>query len=216
MWEVEFWNRDVKGVYNLVYEPDTFAKTPIVRDPFSGRLVLPDHKPYPYRYALANGLSLAGKLVATEPPWKLYEVRHPLRLTHVTEGVYGDDWMGKSAALTQHAGSSGRLPILLSRANWLGPDIPGHVRLEVGKPVLGADGKLRLVRPLVRRTFVLHRFQARTLEVPVPRPPYRVEIHIDSTFSPAKLGLTDARELGAAVYFGAAPGTRRGDAADAP
>jgi hypothetical protein len=207
MWQAEFWNRDVKRIYNLGWEPASFSKTAIDIDPLSGKLVPRDGKPYPYRYVLAaNGLSLAGQVVADKAPWRLYEVRDPLRLTRVTEGLYPDGWMGPFASLTEHAGTAGRLAIGLSRASWAGTDVPGHVTIDVGKPVLGADGRLTIPQPLVHRTFVLHRLQTRTVRVPVPNPPYRVEIHVDPTFSPAKLGQADTRELGAQVSFGPAPG----------
>ena len=209
MWQAEFWNRDVKDVYDLTPAPASFPATPIALDPVTGKLVAQDHKPYPYRYALAaSGLALSGRVVASKPPWSLYEVRKPLKLSRVVEGVYPDGWMGPYASLTEHAGTSGRLSIGLSRAAWRGPSEPAHVRIEVGKPVLGADGKLTLPHPLARRSFVLPNRRARTVVVPVPKPPYRVEIHLEPTFSPADVGQADTRELGAQVAFGPVPGTR--------
>lgn len=209
MWQAEFWNRDVKDVYDLTPAPASFPATPIALDPVTGKLVAQDHKPYPYRYALAaSGLALSGRVVASKPPWSLYEVRKPLKLSRVVEGVYPDGWMGSYASLTEHAGTSGRLSIGLSRAAWRGPSEPAHVRIEVGKPVLGADGKLTLPQPLARRSFVLPNRRARTVVVPVPKPPYRVEIRLEPTFSPADVGQADTRELGAQVAFGPVPGTR--------
>ena len=208
MWQAEFWNRDVKDVYDLTPAPAAFPATPIAIDPLSGRLVPQSKKPYPYRYALAaSGLALSGRVVASKPPWALYEVRKPLTISRVVEGVYPDGWMVSSASLTEHSGSAGRLSIGLSREAWRGPLPPAHVTLAVGKPVLGSDGKLTLPRPGARRNFVLDR-KARTVTVPVPKPPYRVEIHLDPTFSPADSGQADTRELGAQVSFGRAPGTR--------
>jgi Dolichyl-phosphate-mannose-protein mannosyltransferase len=208
LWEAEFWNPDVKRVYELQPEPASFAKTPIAVDPLGAKLVPQDHKPYPYRYVLAaNGVSLAGKVVADHPPWTLYAVRDPLRLMRVTEGVYPDGWMGSFASRTERTGSAGRLPITISRKSWGGSDVPGHVTIDVGRPILGADGKPKLQSPL-RRTWVIHRLQARTFRIPVPKPPYRVEIHIDPTFSPADFGQPDTRQLGAQIEFGRAPGTR--------
>jgi hypothetical protein len=208
MWQAEFWNRDVKGVYDLTPEPTPFPSKTIALDPLSGMLVTQGHKPYPYRYALAaSGLALSGRVIASKPPWVLYEVRKPLQLSRVVEGVYPDGWMGSLATLTEHAGSSGRLSIGLSRRAWRGPLEPAHVTIAVGRPALGADGKVTLSRPLVRRQLVLGR-QPRTVTVAVPKPPYRVEIHLEPTFSPADSGQADTRELGAQVRFGPAPGTR--------
>jgi hypothetical protein len=209
MWQAEFWNRDVQGVYDLTPEPTAFPSKTIALDPLSGKLVTQDHKLYPHRYALAaSGLALSGRVVATKPPWSLYEVRKPLKLSRVVEGVYPDGWMGSFAAQTEHAGTSGRLSIRLSREAWHGPSEPAHVTIAVGKPVLGADGKLTLSRPLARRSFVLPNRRARTVIVSVPKPPYRVEIRLAPTFSPADFGQADTRDLGAQVSFGPAPGTR--------
>jgi hypothetical protein len=208
MWQAEFWNRDVKNVYDLTPAPAAFPSKSIALDPLSGRLVTQGHKPYPYRYALAaSALALSGRVIASKPPWALYEVRKPLKLSRVVEGVYPDGWMGSLAALTEHVGSSGRLSIGLSRQAWRGPLEPAHVTIVVGRPALGADGKVTLSRQLVRRQFVLGR-QPRTVTVAVPKPPYRVEIHLEPTFSPADSGQADTRELGAQVRFGPAPGTR--------
>jgi hypothetical protein len=77
----------------------------------------------------------------------------------------------------------------------------------VGKPALGTDGKLVLPRGFVTRSFMLGRRPQRVI-VSVPKPPYRVEIHIDRTFSPSDYGQPDTRDLGAQVTFGPAPGTR--------
>ena len=209
MWQAEFWNRDVKDVYDLTPAPAAFPATPIALDPVSGKLVAQDHKPYPYRYALAaTGLALSGRVVASKPPWALYEVRKPLKLSRVVEGVFPDGWMGSFASLTEHTGKSGRLSIGLSREAWHGPGGPAHVRIAVGKAVLGVDGKLMLSEPIARRSFVLPNRRARTVVVPVPKPPYRVEIHLEPTFSPADFGQADTRELGAQVSFGPTPGTR--------
>ena len=171
-------------------------------------LVTQGHKPYPYRYALAaSGLALSGRVIASKPPWALPDPKKAAEaVARVVEGVYPDGWMGSLAALTEHAGSSGRLSIGLSRQAWRGPLEPAHVTIAVGRPALGADGQVTLSRQLVRRQFVLGR-QLRTVTVAVPKPPYRVEIHLEPTFSPADSGQADTRELEAQVRW-SAPGTR--------
>ena len=164
-------------------------------------------KRYPYQYALAaSGLDLNGTVVKSEPPWTLYKVRSRLRMNRVVEHVYPDGWMGTFAALTQQTGKAGRMKLTLSREAWRGPDVPGHVTIDVGRPVLASNGQLRIEKILARRTWVIHRGQARTFDVPVPKPPYRIEVNVRPTFSPAKFGLGDARELGAQIGFGPAPG----------
>jgi len=207
MWQTEFWNRDVKDVYNLGWEPTSFAKTPIAIRPLSGTLAPQSGKPYPYRYALAaSGLDLQGKVVATEPPWTLYAVRSPLRLNRVVEGVYPDGWMSTYAALTQHTGRAGQLKVRVSRESWGGTDVPGTVTIDVGRPVLTSGGQLRIRHILTHLTWVIHRRQARTFVVRVPKPPYRVDVNVRPTFSPSDYGLGDTRQLGAQLSFGPAPG----------
>ena len=39
MWQAEFWNRDVKGVYDLTPEPTRFREDAIALDPLRGMLV---------------------------------------------------------------------------------------------------------------------------------------------------------------------------------
>jgi hypothetical protein len=40
-----------------------------------------------------------------------------------------------------------------------------------------------------------------TISVRAPRPPFRVEVHVDATFTPARFGLGDARALGGQLVF---------------
>jgi hypothetical protein len=129
-----------------------------------------------------------------------------LRLKRVVENVYPDGWMGTFAALTQHTGSAGKLRITLSREVWRGKDVPGQVTIDVGRPKEIAGGQLRIRKILARRMWVIHRGQSRTFVVPVPAPPYRVEVNVRPTFSPSDFGSGDTRELGAQLAFGPAPG----------
>ena len=202
MWQTEFWNRDVKKVYNLVPEPTSFAKTAAGIDHLNGRIVPQDGKPFPYPYVVAgDSLGLSGGLVARRPPFALYRVTAPLRLATAVEGLYADGWMGGDAALTRFTGSPGLLVIHLARTAWGGPDVPGRVTIELGRPVGEEDGRVGLGRVLVRRTWIIHSRSRRAFRLPTPRPPFRLEIHVRPTFSPARFGKPDTRELGAQVDF---------------
>jgi hypothetical protein len=50
------------------------------------------------------------------------------------------------------------------------------------------------------RRWVVHSLAERTFTFDV-RPPVRVEVHIQPTFSPSQFGLSDTRQLGAQVSF---------------
>ena len=49
---------------------------------------------------------------------------------------------------------------------------------------------------------VIHAGQELQVEIPVPAPPFELKVHVDPTFSPAKLGVGgDTRQLGAQLAF---------------
>jgi hypothetical protein len=133
--------------------------------------------------------ALAGALVGSNGPWRLYRAGSPARLQRVVDGVDPDGWMGGSASYTVYGGP-GRTPaqvsVLLSRRAWGGPDVPGHVRVSVGgvvrRGVIHSSGVLRFV-------------------LPVPARPFRVRVTIQPTFSPHDFGLPDQRQLGARPVF---------------
>jgi hypothetical protein len=202
MWQVEFWNRDVMKVYNLAPEPSSFAKTPAGIDRLTGKITTPEQAAFPYGYAVtSDSLSLAGKLIARDSPFALYELRGPASLVSAVEGLYPDGWMSADAALTRYVGSPGRLRLRLARDAWHGPDEPGEVTIKLGKPTTDASGAIRVGRALETRTWVIHSGGHRTFRLPTPKPPYRVEIHVSPTFSPSRFGQADSRELGAQVAF---------------
>jgi hypothetical protein len=100
--------------------------------------------------------------------------------------------MGSTAAYARFGGERARrVRVTLSREAWGGKDVPGNVALRVV-----TDGRVSATRRLV-----LHRLQRRTLTVPVPPPPFRIEVSVSPTFSPARFGFADTRELGAQVTF---------------
>jgi hypothetical protein len=201
--QTEFWNRNVSGVYNLgPGEICELPETATAIDIATGKVNPP----------VANGTDYAidtrgaspGALLATggpsQYPLALYRLRRPLRVPSTSEGVYGDGWMGGSAAFSVF-GSSGarpvRLRLTLGRAGWGGPDVPGHVVVRVGRPS-SENGKLVEVYDV--RRWVIHRLAQRTFTFDV-RPPVRVDVHVRPTFSPSQFGLPDTRRLGAQVTF---------------
>ena len=202
LWETEFWNRRLSSVYYLG-QAETAAALPYLAasfDPPTGRIALAGAKAP--RYVVApSTLKLVGRKVAATSTLALYEVRSPLRLGETVEGIYPDRWMGSDAALTRYVPSGKRIHVTLSRTAWGGPDAPGKVRIAVG-PVAGADGSLKLHKPTALRTWTIHSGAQKTFTLPTPTPPYRLEIHIEPTFSPSQFGQPDTRQLGAQVFFG--------------
>ncbi|MDP9307831.1 MAG: hypothetical protein M3P15_05935 [Actinomycetota bacterium] len=206
--ETEFWNRNVSAIYNLgpgeiCSLPETSAAIAVA----TGRVDPPASNGADY--AVVDRQSLfPGHLVAlggpNEYPLALYQIKRPLRVGTTTEGVATDGWMGESAAFSVFGSRTNRpvrVTVTLGRAGWGGADVPGHVRILVGKPS-AASGKLVKVYDV--RRWVVHRLAQRTFTFDA-RPPVRVEVHIHPTFSPSQFGLADTRQLGAQVSFAYAP-----------
>lgn len=206
--ETEFWNRNVSAIYNL--GPGEICALPETTAAINVETGQVDPPAAPGAdYAIADSRSLfPGHLVAfggpNEYPLALYRIKRPLRVGSTTEGVASDGWMGEHAAFSVF-GSRGnravRITVGLGRAGWGGPDVPGHVRVVVGKPA-AASGKL--VKVYAVRRWVVHSLTQRTLSFEV-RPPARVEVQVHPTFSPSQFGLTDTRQLGAQVSFSYGP-----------
>ncbi len=201
VWQTEFWNRSLGAVLRL--GPPTRDPLPEVAggvDPATGRIVGAPAGSTEYAVA-SREVQLAGRVVAARPRLALYRVAAPLRLAGSIEGLYGDRWMGASAALTRYAAPpSALLRITLSREAWGGRDVPGNVRVRVG-PLAVVGGVPELGAVSARRNVVLHSGERRVVTLPAPRAPFRAEISITPTFSPADFGLPDTRELGAQVSF---------------
>jgi hypothetical protein len=200
LWQTEFWNRSVRHVYNLGSpEPVGFAETTLTMNSANGRLAAAAPTAAPKYIVAANGFDLAGAVVARHPPFVLYRVAKPLRLGSSVQGVYGDTWMGADAAYFRYAtprGRPGTVSVTLSRTAWGGPDVPGHVRIQV-IALHGAKAPVTTVR-----RWVIHSRRARVFELRTPRPPFEISVHVQPTFSPSKFGLPDTRQLGAQVGFG--------------
>jgi hypothetical protein len=114
------------------------------------------------------------------------------------EGVYADGWTGSAAALTQYVTPGNRpirLRVLLTRAAWTGPDVPGQVVLRLG-PVVTRDGLATIDRVTATGEWTAHSGKSRVFTFQTPPPPYRLELQVSPTFSPSRLGASDTRELG--------------------
>jgi len=124
-------------------------------------------------------------------------------------GLYFDGWMGSDATYTVWSSPSeqaGTMHVTISRQSWAGKDIPGHVRITIGRlgyHKVGGELGFGITAATASRVWTVHSRQSRTLALPTPKPPFRVEVHISPLFVPARLDprSTDRRHLGAQVTF---------------
>jgi hypothetical protein len=203
--QTEFWNPSISRVYSVGgTELCELPETPTKLDTANGRIAPP--VPAGVHYALVDRrIPFDGKLVAlggsSNGPLALYRVDGPLRIGTNTEGVYGDGWMGAQAQYSVFVSPHrrpGRIIVTVGRTGWGGADVPGRVRISVGRPAPSATG---LAKVLEVRRWVVHRLTERSFVFDVPRPPVRVEVEVTPTFSPSTFGVDDTRQLGAQVSF---------------
>jgi hypothetical protein len=207
LWQTEFWNRSVETVYRLgPPEPAPMTDSVATFDRLTGRIT-PDPAPASaIRYVVVpTAAQLAGTLMARTPRLALYRVEQPMRFATVLEGVYADGWMVNDAAFTNYATSPnrpGRLRVRISRAAWDGPSAPGRVTIRVG-PLVSNGGQPTIGTVTASRSWTVRSRIARSFTLPTPKPPFRLEIHVGSTFTPGDYGRPDPRQLGAQVELGA-------------
>jgi hypothetical protein len=92
------------------------------------------------------------------------------------------------------------MTVRASREGWTGADTPSSVTISAG-PVAMVNGEPTLARKTAVRNWVVHSGQTRTFDLPVPPPPFRIEVAVSPTFSPAQFGQPDARQLGVQLSF---------------
>jgi glycopeptide antibiotics resistance protein len=214
VWLLEFWNRSLKGVWSLdgTAPGPGAGPTPDLRKT-DGALDPDPHYPY---VVTDKGIEVVGRRVATHQhfaagslqPWTLYRIAEPLRLRGAAVGIESDGWTGPDdSSYTRYStrgGRAGTMRILVSRAAWSGPNVPGHVTIKMGRLTIGADKQPHLGKITAVRRWTVNRTQSRVFVIRAPGPRFRVEVTIDPKFVPAKLepGRTsDRRELGAQVGY---------------
>jgi hypothetical protein len=207
MLQTEFWNQSVRMVDLLT--PIFLCCIPQRRgeiDVANGSIRVPAKPAEPPRFVVAFPPlgELAGTRVASANGLTLVRAANPLRLASETSGVYSDGWTGASATYDRFTGSR-RVRVVVSRAAWAGPDVPGHVELTIG-PLQRTVGSPRLARIAQRLRWTVHRGKTKTFVLHAPAEPYRVAVQLSPTFSPSDYGFGDARRLGAQVAFRPMPG----------
>ena len=206
IWMHEFWNRSIREVWST----DGTAPGP-------GPTLTPDlaslrGELYPdkgFRYALEErDIDLVGTVVAERGTLRLVELELPLRARSTTTGIYGDGWQGEFSAYSRY-NTRGNLPgtmfVTISRASG-GGHLPANARVAIGPLEIGDDKQPSLVHPTLVRTVVVggaRQEQEKTVRLPTPRPPFRVEVTVDPLFVPAEVdpNLPDRRQLGAQTTY---------------
>jgi hypothetical protein len=94
--------------------------------------------------------------------------------------------------------------VKVSRAAWGGKDVPGHVTIKVGTLSIGTDKQPAFGKITAVRHWTIHSHLERTFLIPAPRPPFRVQVHVDRTFVPQQLDprKSDSRNVSAIVGYG--------------
>jgi hypothetical protein len=217
LWQTEFWNRAIGPVVNIGQrELGPLVETATTIDYETGELVPVAGQPLAAGTSTATHVltprthPLQAPLAAQRGPWSIFVAEPPVRLAAATDGVAADGWMGADASYTHFVEQEdgGRIGVRLSRFSWSGPDVPGEIRVRVGDLVLSANGAPRIGRLTSTATGTIHAGQEETFLLETPPPPFRVEIHIEPTFSPASFGFADTRQLGAIASFVAFSGER--------
>jgi hypothetical protein len=201
LWQTEFWNRDVGPMITLIDEPGGLRELRTGIDRVSGRLALPPPARSPAYVVAPAGVDLAGNVVERRGRLSLYHVEQPLRLRSATDGISPDGWAATDAVYSRYVGRGGKVEVSVSREAWGGPDKPSPVVIEIGPQSAGPAGAGAIRRVTARRTWVVHSSRHRVFDLPAPTAPFRVQVRIARTFSPADYGLADTRQLGAQVTF---------------
>jgi hypothetical protein len=204
LWQTEFWNRSVGAVYRLDADDTTALPTMPTAIDARGRLVSVEdgRRPLFTRYVVAEpAVGIAGEEVAHSDRLVLYRVRGPLRIKDHIDGVFADGWSGPNATYTKYAQSPGTVRVDVGRAGWGGPDTPGRVTIEVKRLDTG--------RRVASAHWVVHSLLKRTFRLKAPAAPFRVNVRVQPTFSPADYGAGDQRQLGAQLAFAFEPSEAR-------
>jgi hypothetical protein len=224
VWEMEFWNRSLRHVASLdgsAPGPGTVIRPTVYRP--DGAVLNDPGTPYVVADA---GVDVAGKVVRRNGPLTLLRVGTPLRMRSAVTGVSSDGWTGVHATFARYAvpaAQSGVLRIRLSRQNWQGPNVPGHVTLRIGtlvpptaatvaNPCWDRSKPCKSLDPTIGKVTAVRRWTASSGAVKLiavrVRTPFLVDVTVDPTFSPAQFGLYDTRQLGVQPTFSFTPDRR--------
>jgi hypothetical protein len=170
----------------------------------------------------ANGVEVVGEQIVANPDANATLVRldGPIRLRANQTGIAADGWVvGDRDDETVPAraaynrfdvsqGGTGNAVVTLSRETFCPEDVrlPGVARVRIGELGRGADKQPAIARETGSETLYVPGCGSRTVVLPTPDVPWRVEVAIE-TFVPAEVdpGSSERRPLGARVSFGVLP-----------
>jgi glycosyltransferase involved in cell wall biosynthesis len=114
IWQDEFWNRSVRGVYGLngAELPGNMPQTNVTAQRASSDLVDASGRPIDADYVLTDTRTpVLGQRIAGDPHHllALYRVRKPVRLAFRITGWYDDNWTGPRLQWTREQCTGGRL-----------------------------------------------------------------------------------------------------------
>ena len=207
IWTLEFWNRSLKYIGSLDYTAPGPGPTVTPRAASLDGATLNDPG---VRWVVAErGVDIRGQLVDEHfgGAWRLLRLSGPLRLRSFTTGVYPDAWTGSRSSFTlfAHSGAPrGMLTADVGRLAWGGPNKPGEVTINIGTIRIVEQQEPTIGRVLTTKTWTAQSGRHKRFRIPV-RPPFRVELTVDPTFSPTEFGGSDQRQLGVQVSYRFAP-----------
>ena len=140
---------------------------------------------------VTRGVDVMGRQVgAPVGDYRLFALPGALRLRTAQTGVGPDGWMGSSASFSQYdvpTGQRGKVKIDISRTSWCGKDVRSTVTIRVGPVRVSPTGQPTISPMTSAAAGVIHSCQLKTFLLPTPAAPWRAEVTIDPTFSPAAL-----------------------------
>jgi hypothetical protein len=198
-WQTEIWNRSVQRVVYLGARdfggfPGFDASVGPTGELVSATGSAATAPNVDYVVAPPN-VQVAGTRVESAGRFVLTRASRPLRLSENRDGVYFDGWTGPDATYTRYVKGARAVRVDLSRAGWVGEDVPGAVRVELVKE----DNVLS------RRAWVAHTGLAKSFRFRAPPAPFSIRIHVEPTFSPSQFGFADVRQLGVQSSFTVIP-----------
>jgi hypothetical protein len=200
MLESEFWNKSVRVVYSTgEHELCDLSERTLAFDPATGRLEAAGGEA-DSRYLVSTPVfELDAKTVAQQAPLTVYRLSDHIRVKQVTEGVFSDGWAGADAAFDVYVSDKRTVTLRVSRLGW-SHTVISSATVRAGSLKVGNDGSVSIGRLSDTAFTEVHKESNLVFRLRVPRPPFRVELHIYPAFSPVYVGQgSDPRGLGALV-----------------
>ena len=216
----EFWNRSIVKVWSLDGSGPGpgHTLTPDLVD--ADGTLWPD--PETDFVLAANGVEVVGEVAATntDAGATLVALDGPIRLRANTTGIEADGWIvGRGGDDPEPAraaynrfdvteGGTGEAVVTLSRETFCpsGVRLDGVATVRIGELGRGPDKQPAILRETASDTLYVPGCATRTVALPTPNVPWRVEVEIEP-FVPADVdpGSSERRALGARVAFGVVP-----------